>query len=278
MLVSVIIPTYNRFEFLKEAVLSVRIQAVQDLEIIVVDDGSTDETSRLSSCGEFSYVRMPHCGFPGKVRNLGVEASKGQYITFLDSDDLWKPGKLAKQLHFFQNNSEIYLCHTREIWLREDMVISQSKQKHKRSGNIFDDSLKKCIIGPSTVMLSRELFVESGGFRPDLEIAEDYELWIRICAEHDVGYLDEPLVIKRGGHKDQLSMKYGHIEYFRLKALQENVEKKVFKGKNMELAALELARKCRIYAAGCLKRGRKKEADYYIRLAEDQEQTVREPH
>ena len=134
------------------------------------------------------------------------------------------------------------------------------------------DNRQLILICAHTHMLSRELFVECGGFRPDLEIAEDYELWIRICAEHDVGYIDEPLVIKRGGHKDQLSAKYGHIEYFRLKALQENVEKNLFKGKNMELAAFELARKCRIYAAGCLKRGRKKEADYYLKLAEDQEQ------
>jgi hypothetical protein len=145
--------------------------------------------------------------------------------------------------------------------------VSQAGQRHKRSGDIFIDALKKCIIGPSTVMMRRELFEEFGGFREDLEIAEDYELWLRITAKYPVGYIDEPLVIKRGGHLDQLSEKYGQIEIFRIKALLLNLEAGTFRGDQRDLAARELARKCRVYANGCEKRGKSEEARHYREIA-----------
>jgi hypothetical protein len=111
--------------------------------------------------------------------------------------------------------------------------------------------------------MRRELFEEFRGFREDLEITEDYELWLRITAKYPVGYIDEPLVIKRGGHADQLSEKYGQIEVFRIKALLVNLESGTFVGGQRELAARELVRKCRIYARGCDKRGKVEEARRY---------------
>jgi hypothetical protein len=179
---------------------------------------------------------------------------------------------------------------------------------------IFEDALKKCIIGPSTVLMEASLFREAGGFREDLEIAEDYELWLRITSRYSVAYLDEALTVKRAGHPGQLSEKYGSIEYFRIKALEPLVDSRWFDpsggvdegapanrfdrageagvagdseltgdryGKSegqpegggtpategwfdpaslQRKATEELIRKCRIYAAGCCKRGREGEA------------------
>lgn len=100
-----------------------------------------------------------------------------------------------------------------------------------------------------------------------METAEDYELWLRITNSHEVGYIDESLVVKRGGHGDQLSEKYGQIEIFRIKALQKNLEVGIFHGENRTMACSELSRKCRIYGSGALKRGKTEEGEHYLRLA-----------
>jgi glycosyltransferase involved in cell wall biosynthesis len=257
--------------YLQSTIDSILGQNYTQFRIIVVDDGSNDGTADfvrgLRDPEKVEYIRFSHSGLPGKVRNAGARIAKGEYLTFLDSDDLWKPEKLARQVAFFEEHPDIRICHTREIWQRGEKIVFQAGQKHKRSGNIFPDALKKCIIGPSTVMMRRELFEEFGGFREDLEIAEDYELWLRITAKYPVGYIDEPLVIKRGGHSDQLSEKYGQIEIFRIKALRLNLEAGTFRGDQRDLAARELARKCRVYANGCEKRGKSEEARHYREIA-----------
>ncbi len=270
-MLTIIIPTYNRLAYLKNAINSVSCQIYRHFQLVVVDDGSTDDTAdyvqNLNNHENLRYLRITHCGMPGKVRNVGVRLATGEYLAFLDSDDLWKPEKLARQIAFFDEHPEIRICHTREIWQRGEKTVSQAGQKHRRSGYIFPDALKKCIIGPSTVLMRRELFEEFGGFREDLEIAEDYELWLRITARYPIGYLDEPLVIKRGGHADQLSEKYGQIEIFRINALQLNLEQGTFDGEQRDLAARELVRKCLIYARGCQKRGKGEEARRYREIA-----------
>jgi hypothetical protein len=216
---------------------------------------------------------------PGFVRNRGAEAASGEYIAFLDSDDLWMPEKLEKQADLILRGKEenaagdagrMQICHTREKWVRSGRVISQSSQKHKREGDIFEDSLWKCIIGPSTVMMEKSLFESCGGFREDLEVAEDYELWLRVTAENYVDYLDEPLTIKQAGEWDQLSGKYGQIEIFRIKALQGLLESGFFKSlddpEREKSARQVFEKKCMIYASGCRKRGRSEEAAFYENL------------
>jgi glycosyltransferase involved in cell wall biosynthesis len=336
-LVSVIIPVYNRPRLVREAAESVLAQSFRDFELIVVDDGSTDETpavladlaaqaSRSAAgtpvpaaakpVGRITVHRIAHNGHPGAVRNRGAELARGRYLAFLDADDLWHPQKLERQLALHEGStpavsvagaaasvpvaaavagaSPSRLSHTRERWIRNGRGISQKGMDHARAGWIFEDALKKCTIGPSTVMMERALFEEHGGFREDLEIAEDYELWLRITARHAVAYLDEPLTVKRAGHGDQLSEKYGQIERFRIEALRNLVQSGHFEGCDAERglsadpaqdpapglgdpggartsappptappALAELARKCRIYAAGCEKRGRLEEAAAY---------------
>lgn len=265
--VSVIIPVYNRYGLLKEAVSSVLNQTFTDYELLVMDDGSTDRTADISALPNVMYHRLEHCGMAGRVRNQGAAMARGRYIAFLDSDDLWEPEKLARQVDFMKRRNHIKICHTREVWLRQDKIISQRKQRHKREGDIFNDALEKCIIGPSTVMIDRVFYLQTGGFREDLEIAEDYELWLRMTDQTEVGYLEEPLTIKRAGSWDQLSEKYGQIEIFRINALKDLVEKNLLSEKNYPAAKKELARKAGIYSIGCRKRGKEKEAEIYSDLA-----------
>ncbi len=258
--VSVIIPVYNRFELFSEALDSVLRQTFGDFEIIVVDDGSEDRQIQwLSMINGTKYIRVEHTGRAGFVRNRGVEISSGKYISFLDSDDLWNIRKLELQYNYFTKNPQYRIVHSREIWIEKGKIKSQKKQKHKRMGNIFEDALKKCIVGPSTVMLERTLFEEHKGFREDLEIAEDYEFWLRILSSEKIGYLDFPLTIKRAGEWEQLSKKYDQIEIFRINGLKDLIEKNFFKGEKLNLAKKELLRKIEIYKKGLLRRGKLEE-------------------
>ncbi len=270
-LISVLVPTYNRKALLRESLESVFAQDFSGYEVIVVDDGSNDGTEKmiagLRKRFNLRYIRVNHSGMPGKVRNIGAAEAKGDFLAFLDSDDLWLPEKLSRQMRYMKKGGA-RISHTREIWLREGREISQKGQKHRREGMIFRDALKKCIIGPSTVIMERDFFEESGGFREDLEIAEDYEFWLRITCRNPVGYLDEALTVKRAGGWDQLSEKYGHIEYFRIKGLRALVGNGYFEDLHA-LARQELVRKCRIYAAGCSKRGRAEEAARFESEAEE---------
>ena len=273
--VSVVIPTYNRFTLLCEAVRSVLGQTSRGFEVIIVDDGSRDGTpggvARAFPDSRVRCISLDHTGMPGLVRNRVAALSRGKYLAFLDSDDLWLPDKLEKQLHWFRENPGIRICHTRERWVRNGREISQASRKYRRQGMIFEDALTKCIIGPSTVMMERSLFEETGGFRENLEIAEDYEYWLRITPIHNIGYIDQPLTVKQAGHGDQLSEKYGHIEFFRIKGLKDLVDRDWFSRVDaaaVRSARLELSRKSRIYAAGARKRGKTEEAEEYETLAE----------
>ena len=269
-MVSVIIPTFERYEFLCEAVDSVLDQQVSDLEVIVVDDGSSSPISRITERDpSVRYLRVDHSGMPGLVRNRGVAISRGAYLAFLDSDDLWQPGKLSRQLSYLEAHDEFDLVYTGELWMRSGRRIRQ-KAFRQGEGDVFSLALRRCMIGPSTVLMRRSLFDAYGGFREDLEICEDYELWLRITAEHAVGFLPEPLVTKRAGHGDQLSERYGYIEQFRIQALKELVDGEWFSSHGLPLqqqeAVEELIRKYGICGAGAMKRGRAEEGEAYLRL------------
>ena len=267
-LVSVIIPTHDRAALLMEAIDSVRAQRYAPIELIVVDDGSTDGTAqRLRAARDLRTLRIDHTGRPGAVRNAGAAIAAGDYLAFLDSDDLWMPGKLALQMARLLGDAGTPIVHCREHWVRDGRTVSQAGQRHRRAGRIFAESVRKCVIGPSTVVLRRAVLREVGGFREDLEVAEDYELWLRVTARFPVAYCDRPLVTKRAGHGDQLSERYGQIERFRIAALAPLVAADRWGEPERTIARRELARKCRIHAAGARKRGRRAEAEGYEALA-----------
>lgn len=266
---SVILPVYNRRDMVMDAVHSVLDQELPpgiELELIVVDDGSSDGTRELVAAHAAGESRMrllalPHCGMPGAVRNRGVEAARAELIALLDSDDRWLPLKLQQQLplHTAPAAAPVRISHTRERWMRAGREVSQRRLRHRRRGDLFPDALRKCIIGPSTVMMERNLYLERGGFREDLEIAEDYEFWLRITLDQPVAYLDSPLTEKRAGDWDQLSSRYPQIEGFRIAALRPLVQAGRLQPREHEARA-ELARKLRIHAAGARRRGRVEEA------------------
>ncbi len=254
---------------LLEAVQSVLAQTLVPKEIIVVDDGSTEPIESIIAEIQsplVRYIHQPHTGMPGQVRNVGVSQAEGEWVAFLDSDDLWYPEKLEQTAALITSDTAP-LIHSKERWMRCGSEVSQRKQRHQRRGNIFQDCLKKCIIGPSTVVMKRSVYEGLGGFREDLEIAEDYEFWLRYCNIYPVEYVNKPLVEKRAGDWEQLSVKYNEIEIFRIQGLRDLVDRGVFYANNQILAKSELVRKCEIYSKGAEKRGLFAKAEEFAHLA-----------
>ncbi len=253
-LVSVIIPTYNRARFLKEALASVLAQTYRPLEIIVVDDGSTDETSKVVSRFPVRYVRTPHRGVAA-ARNRGLSKARGALIAFLDSDDLWLPRKIEVQVSFFERQPEAVAVQTEEVWLRGGKRVNPKKRHRKPSGHFFDRALELCLISPSAVMLRREVLEEIGGFDETFPVCEDYELWLRLLARYPVYLIPEPLVIKRGGHPDQLSKTPG-LDWYRLKALAKIYRQPHLSPAMRLLVLKEALFKAAVYAKGARRRGK----------------------
>ncbi len=274
--VSVIIPSYNRAWTLKEAVESVLSQDVGDFELIVVDDGSTDDTpSLLRSYPQALVVAQKRRGVSA-ARNAGIRHASGQYIAFLDSDDLWLPEKLSTQMAFMKRHPEALICQTEEIWIRDGVRVNPKARHKKPSGMIFERSVELCLVSPSAVMMARRLLDDVGMFDETMPACEDYDLWLRISCRFPVHLISSPLVIKRGGHEDQLSRAPG-LDRFRIYALQKILENPPGGGltrKQRKAAIHALSKKCAIYAEGCVKRGRQKEAAKYLRLKQRYEKEI----
>lgn len=235
MLVSVVIPSYDREEFLKEAVESVKAQTFQDFEIIVIEDKEQKG--------------------PAAARNQGAAKAKGKYIAFLDSDDLWEKSKLEKQLRFLRENPEFKICYTNEKWIRNGEHLNQMKKHQKYHGWIFEKCLPLCIISCSSILMEKSVFDDLGGFDETLPVCEDYDLWLRMSLRYPIAYLDEPLIVKRGGHADQLSKKYWGMDRFRIRALEKLLVLELTAGQR-RMVLQELARKYKVFLAGSWNRGR----------------------
>ena len=263
--VSVIIPTYNRCDLLKRAINSVIKQTITPKEIIIVDNGSTDQTYQMVSSlfPEINYFIEKKRGVSA-ARNKGILESKSKWIAFLDSDDAWKPTKLEKQMEYSVFNQDKYrIIHTDETWYRNKKFLNQLKKHKKSGGNIFKNSLQLCCISPSSVVLKKQIFNDYGLFDENLEVCEDYDMWIRITAKEEVGFLDSPLVLKYGGHSDQLSKKFWGMDRFRIKSLEKNLKNEHF-SKSQKINVLDtLLEKLTIVSDGALKRGNKEIFEKY---------------
>lgn len=267
--VSVIIPTHNRREYVRDAIASVVAQTCRDFELIVVDDGSDDDTGTVvadfsSVCPGVRYVRQANRGV-SVARNTGVALSRGCYLAFLDSDDVWQPAKLERQLAFFGAHPQASICQTEEIWLRRGVRVNPHTKHRKMGGDIFARSLERCLVSPSAVMLRRAVFDRVGGFDPRLPACEDYDLWLRIGATQPIHLLDAPLVIRRGGHPDQLSHRFWGMDRFRVRALHKLLESDILSAGQRRLTVRVLQKKCAVLARGARKRGKSGRA--YERLA-----------
>ena len=219
--ISVIIPTFNRALKTARAVASVLYQRYTDYEIVVVDDGSDDDTPIFLKQFGKRIRRIEHTKNRGvsAARNTGIRNSDSPFIAFLDSDDYWLPGKLEKQMDFFSSEPEAVICQTEEIWIRNGRFANPAKKHRKPTGDLFTPSLKLCLISPSAVMVKRSLLDEVGLFDESLPACEDYDLWLRIARGYPVPLIKEWHVVKEGGHADQLSARYEGMDRFRIRAM-----------------------------------------------------------
>jgi glycosyltransferase involved in cell wall biosynthesis len=266
--VSVVIPTYNRRAMVREAVESVLAQRDASFELIVVDDGSTDGTLEdLAQLDRVTVERTERRG-PAAARNFGVAFARAPLLAFLDSDDLWAPDKLHRQLEFMRTHRDCAISQTGEIWIRDGRRVNPGLRHLKRAGDIFIDSLQTCLISPSAVILRTELFRALGGFDEDLAAAEDYDLWLRILVDHEPGLLDEALVTRRAGHSDQLSSSIPAIDRFRAVALMKLLANDRLSDARRATVVDVLTEKCRILAKGANRRDRTSESNLFAMVAD----------
>jgi glycosyltransferase involved in cell wall biosynthesis len=277
-LITVIIPTFNRASFLQEAISSVLAQDYFsgkmpgcDWELLIIDDGSDDDTRDVVSAfrDTVHYVYREHGGVSA-ARNAGLSLARGKFIAFLDSDDLWKKEKLSFQMEFMEAHPEANVCCTEEIWIRHGRRHNPMKKHQKYSGWIFDKVLPLCLLSLSSALFRRAVFEEIGNFDEDLPACEDYDLGIRLAQKMPIYFLKEPLIIKRGGHPDQLSRQFWGMDRFRVRALEKALSPSL-SPEHEKLVRAEIVKKSRILLAGFMKRGNQGEIRKYLAIVEKYE-------
>jgi len=254
--IDVIIPTFNRSVLLVRAIESVLSQSYKHFHLIIVDDGSTDETAsvleKYEHLANLTTIKQENRGVSA-ARNLAVKNSTSDWISFLDSDDEWLPHKLAAQASYLESHPQIHFLHAEEIWMRNGVRVNP-KVKHRKSGdNLFQRSLEFCLISPSTVLMKRELFNRFGGFDETLEVCEDYDLWNKILAFEEAGFIQESLTKKYGGHADQLSTKFFAMDYWRIRSLLNLSMQAGLNGEKRDLVLNEVKKKASLLLKGYLK-------------------------
>ncbi|MBN1501519.1 MAG: glycosyltransferase [Spirochaetes bacterium] len=256
---SVIIPVYNRPDYIVRSAASVLNQTYSDYELIIVDDGSTDNT--LSVIQQFSdkavILHQKNKGV-SSARNLGISAAKGRFIALLDSDDIWKKSKLQRQYEFIGDHSGIRIFQCNENWIRGGRKVNPQKKHLKPSGDIFAESLQMCLVSPSAVVISKTVFEDYGLFDEDLIVCEDYDMWLRISSREKIYLQNEYLLDKTGGHEDQLSASCWGMDRFRIysmiKLLEDDSAEKFLTGKQIGEILNVLKKKLEVLKKGAAKR------------------------
>jgi glycosyltransferase involved in cell wall biosynthesis len=250
MQISVVIPTYNRYEVLKRAILSVIAQTYRAAEIIVIDDGSTDETLQIiEEFPDIRYFYQENAGVSG-ARNLGIQKATYEWIAFLDSDDEWHENKLQEHLQLHMSRPKLEMSYTDEKWIRGTKEVKLPKKYRKFGGNIFEECLSHCIIAPSATLIHRKLLDRVGLFDESLEVCEDYDLWLRVAYENEIGLINKKLITKYGGDEDQLSVKFWGMDRFRVKALEKLF---ILYGSKNKIIKSTLMEKYRLLLKGAIK-------------------------
>ena len=262
MKISVVIPTYNRIALVERAIDSVLRQSIKPFDIIVVDDGSDDGTSEMikKKYRSINLVQQQNSGVSA-ARNNGIKHAKGDWISLLDSDDEWTEKKLENQVNRLIKNPDYHFCHTNEIWIRNGVRVNQKKRHQKYGGYIFDKCLDICRISPSSTLFKKNILEHVGWFDTQLPVCEDYDLWLRITADYKILFVDEPLIIKYGGHTDQLSQSVEGIELFRIKSLENLLANTELSPQKKNLAITMIIKKLNIYLNGLIKRKKQTETE-----------------
>jgi glycosyltransferase involved in cell wall biosynthesis len=257
--VSVVIPTFNRASLLGRALDSIIRQTLPPDEIIIVNDGSTDETVEkihsfmAQSPVETQLISTTNKG-PAAARNTGILASKNEFIAFLDSDDHWLKNKIKLQYNALKDKEEFFISHTKERWLRRGKHLNQKKIHIPKHGDIFAHCLRLCAVGMSTVMVRKTLFKVVGVFDETMMCCEDYDLWLRVSCKYPFLLIDTPLAIKEGGREDQVSYQYRlGMDDLRIKSIHKMLSTEILDRKYFIAATEEIIRKLMIFGNGCLK-------------------------
>lgn len=205
--VDIVIPAYGREVMLAEAIRSVLAQTHAHFRLVIVDDASPQPVRQSIpiSDARIEWLTLEKNLGPGAARNWGVAHGTSPYVSFLDSDDLWHPQKLSKQLQYLKDYPGTRWVHADEEWLRHDFPVTQRSEYRKQGGRFLERAFERCLISPSSVLIARDFFESAGGFGEKFRIAEDFELWLRLLHRAPIGYLAEALTTKRAGAWDQLS-------------------------------------------------------------------------
>ncbi|UCE42301.1 MAG: glycosyltransferase family 2 protein [Candidatus Aminicenantes bacterium] len=274
--ISVIIPTYNRASYLSEAIQSVLEQDYFQncptdpcFEFWVIDDGSTDETKEIvrSFGGKVGYFYQPHRGVSA-ARNQGLHLSSGNFIAFLDSDDLWMANKMRSQMSYMEAYPKAMISYTEEVWVRNGVFVNPRKKHKKYSGWIFQKVLPLCLLSLSSALFRREVFEVVGSFDENMPACEDYDLGIRLARKFPIHLIDLPLIVKRGGHADQLSRQFWGMDRFRVYALEKALKMDLTPEQEY-VVRREIVKKCRILIQGFRKRNKLQEEQKYLSLVRE---------
>lgn len=223
---SVIIPSYNRVELTIRAIHSVLSQSYTDFELIVVNDGSSDNYEKIKSIiSKYNhiYIEQSHGGV-SKARNTGLLSASGEYIFLLDSDDEWMIDKLDNQVRFFEMHPDAVLSQTKEQWVRNGSNVQTPLHLEPGDGDCFIRSLHMCCVSSSSVGFKRTLIHEIGLFNEKLRICEDYDYWLRAVLRYPIFCIDRALVVKYSGTHPQLSNSEVAMDRYRVYALLSLLE------------------------------------------------------
>lgn len=259
--ISIIIPTYNRANLIGKSINSVLNQTFKDFEIIIVDDGSTDNTENIVKNFDdrrIRYIKNKRNKGACAARNAGIKIAKGKYIAFQDSDDEWLPEKLEKQIKFFRTaKSKIGIVYTAYWQIKNgNKIYMPPKRVKQRNGNIYKELLKSSFIGNQTILLKKECFKKSGVFDENLPRLQDWDLVLRLAKYYDFKFIDDPLVLYHY-NSDSISTNY--------KMFSTAIERMIikhFKNSNNKLVAKHYFRTgTMLCLCGALKEGR----NYFIK-------------
>ncbi len=291
--VAVVIPVRDRAAMVVEAIATVRAQTYRDFGIVVVDDGSADGSAASAEAAlrgidlPARVLRLAGDGPPARraaspgtcptarpsprgvaaARNAGAAVLDARWIAFLDSDDLWLPAKLERQIGWLERRPAYRLAQSEERWL-DGGRHRNPRTWHRKEEQLFLRSLERCLVSPSAVVMSRALFEADGGFDEAFPVCEDYELWLRIAAREPVGLVPETLVVKRGGHPGQLSRSTWGLDRWRVAALAKLLATVPLADEERAAAVAVARTKCAVLAGGAERRGKRDEAERYRRLAD----------
>lgn len=206
-IVSIVTPTFNRAKYIRLAVESVLAQTERRWELLIVDDGSTDDTATVLqpylSDPRINYIYQSNRG-QSAARNVALDKARGAYVGFLDSDDIWFPEKLERQLQLFERHPDAHIVHGDETTIDENGDEISRKNMRRYSGRITPQLLADNSVSITTALVRRECFDVMGGFDPKYGVADDYELWLRFSARYSFLY-DPGLVAGYRVMPDQIS-------------------------------------------------------------------------